>query len=58
MQVADDTWFALEAVAGVDTATLLREAEGVVPEVAVSAEASDLVGAGDAVLQRALELLR
>jgi hypothetical protein len=27
VQVADDTWFALEAVAGVDTPTLLREAE-------------------------------
>ncbi|HZN41644.1 MAG TPA: S41 family peptidase [Planctomycetota bacterium] len=27
VQVADDTWFALESVAGVDTATLLREAE-------------------------------
>jgi hypothetical protein len=27
VQVADDTWYALEAVAGVPTATLLREAE-------------------------------
>jgi hypothetical protein len=27
VQVADDTWFALESIAGVDTATLLREAE-------------------------------
>ncbi len=27
VQVADDTWLALEAVAGVDTATLLREAD-------------------------------
>src|SRR5262245_34828921 len=27
VQVVDDTWYALESVAGVDTATLLREAE-------------------------------
>ncbi|HEU4418017.1 MAG TPA: S41 family peptidase, partial [Planctomycetota bacterium] len=37
---------------------VLFEGNGVAPDVAVSAEAGDLVGAGDAVLQRALELLR
>jgi hypothetical protein len=37
---------------------VLFEGNGVVPDVAVSAEPADLVGGGDAVLQRALELLR
>ena len=37
---------------------VLFEGNGVVPDVAVSAEPVDLVGGGDAVLQRALELLR
>jgi hypothetical protein len=37
---------------------VLFEGNGVVPDVAVAAEPVDLVGGGDAVLQRALELLR
>ena len=37
---------------------VLVEGNGVVPDVAVAAEPTDLVGGADAVLQRAFELLR